>query len=102
MAKTVIFRTSGIWIETILVQFCPKCTFFVTSNYLITRVRISMYYQGTHWTLYSQASLVAIEIEETHGQILNLGENRSKMCTRHSKADLVENEAFLGFYMSCN
>ena len=37
----------------------------------------------------SQASLVAIGIEETHGQILNLGQNRSKIRTRHSKRDFV-------------
>ena len=37
----------------------------------------------------SQASLVAIGIEETHGHILNLGQNRSKIRTRHSKKDFV-------------
>ena len=37
----------------------------------------------------SQASLVAIGIEETHGQILNLGENCSKIRTRRSKRDFV-------------
>ena len=37
----------------------------------------------------SQASLVAIGMEETHGQILNLRENRSKVRTRHSKEDFV-------------
>ena len=35
----------------------------------------------------SQASLVGIGIEETHGQILNLGENRKKIPTRHTKND---------------
>ena len=38
----------------------------------------------------SQASLVGIGIEETHGHILNLGENRSKIRTRHSKRDFTE------------
>ena len=38
----------------------------------------------------SQASLVAIGMEETHGQILNLGQNRSKICTRHSKKNFVK------------
>ena len=38
----------------------------------------------------SQASLVAIGMEETHGQILNLGQNRSKIRTRHSKEDFVK------------
>ena len=50
----------------------------------------------------SQASLVGIGIEETHNQILNLGENCSKIRIRHSKADLVKNEAYLRLYMSSN
>ena len=37
----------------------------------------------------SQASLQAIGIEQTHGHILNLNENRSKIPTRHKKSDFV-------------
>ena len=51
----------------------------------------------------SQAALVGIGIEETHGQILNLGENCSKIRNHHSKADFVKkNEALLGLYVSSN
>ena len=36
------------------------------------------------------ASLVAIGIGKTHGQILNLGKNHSKIRTRNSKVDFVK------------
>ena len=58
------------WIDFILVQFCPKKTFFVTSNYpgntnSITRVRVSSYYPGTRVLGYPLDALPATKRVET-------------------------------------